>query len=433
MFKLSKYKNIFQDNLLRGTATLSSAAVLGQIITVLSSTILTRLYSPEDFGVQAVFLSVLAPIAVLASLRYEWAIVLPKHNKTALYLLLACFLSTIGVSILALIVVSVWGSYLVEATNLEAIEPFLLIIPPATLMLGFYQSLNYWFLREKNFSEIAKTKLSQSLSTSFAQISLGWVISGPVGLLIGAILNSSVGTIRLLSITLNKYAKELSEISLKQMIVVCVKYYKFPVFSVWSSLINSAGLVTPVFMLSHFYSIEDVGSFSLAQRLIAIPITVIGKSIFQVFLSDAPRLVVENPRKLKEKYISTTLILIAIASLISAVFWFSPVLFPIFFGNEWQQSGALARFMIPFFISSFAVSSLSILDWLDRQNWMFYWNTIRFVFIALGFYVAGLRMVSLNQSILMFSYLTTALYVCLFMLNLLAIKRIESHKALEVN
>jgi hypothetical protein len=59
-FSLRKYIDGFLNYLAKGgflkaIAKLSGATVLGQIISVLSSIILTRLYSPADFGVLGVF------------------------------------------------------------------------------------------------------------------------------------------------------------------------------------------------------------------------------------------------------------------------------------------------------------------------------------------------------------------------------------------
>lgn len=426
--KHTNIRKALKGDFFKGAATLGSVTVLSQIISFSASIILTRIYSPKDFGIQAIFASILSQIAVLASFRYEWAILLPKRKNTAFNLLFLCFISSIGVSGITLAIILLWGSYFAQLDNIKEVEPFILMLPLAILMTGVYQALNYWFLREKNFNEIAKTNISQSLSTSSTQIILGSAIPGPFGLLIGTTLNPSVGAIRFLSITLSSCVQALKETSIQEITKTGKTYYRFPTFSLCSSFINSAGLLAPIFMVSHFYTISDVGSFALARRLMAIPIGVIGKSVFQVFLSNATSLISENPKRLRKQYLDITVILLFIALLISFFLWFSPLLFPVFFGDRWHESGIIVRCMIPFFISSFAVSSLSILDWLNKQNWMFVWNSTRLLAVFSGFYIAGIYQIPLSYSIFIFSCITTFLYIGLFTLNLLAINNIIATK-----
>jgi len=70
-------------------ATGSSAA---RAVGVVSVPIITRLYTPEQFGHFALFLSFIALLTPLASLRYSAALPLPRRDRSAVALLLACLL-----------------------------------------------------------------------------------------------------------------------------------------------------------------------------------------------------------------------------------------------------------------------------------------------------------------------------------------------------
>jgi O-antigen/teichoic acid export membrane protein len=69
---------------------LGSATVLGQLIGLIVMPILARLYTPADFGIYQLFISILTFIAVNACFSYSSAINLPKKNEDAVNILLFC-------------------------------------------------------------------------------------------------------------------------------------------------------------------------------------------------------------------------------------------------------------------------------------------------------------------------------------------------------
>ena len=62
---------------------LVTGTTFAQIIAVLASPLLTRLYGPEAFGFLALFTSITSIIGVIACMRYELAIMLPKTDEEA--------------------------------------------------------------------------------------------------------------------------------------------------------------------------------------------------------------------------------------------------------------------------------------------------------------------------------------------------------------
>ena len=60
------------------TLKLVTGTTLAQIISVLASPLVTRLYGPEAYGLLALFNLITSIIGVIACMRYELAIMLPK-------------------------------------------------------------------------------------------------------------------------------------------------------------------------------------------------------------------------------------------------------------------------------------------------------------------------------------------------------------------
>ena len=90
----SKPNSPFASDILK----LVSGTAFAQIITILASPILTRLYSPEAFGFLAIFISITSIVGVIACMRYELAIMLPKSDEKAANLLALCLLSVVAIS-----------------------------------------------------------------------------------------------------------------------------------------------------------------------------------------------------------------------------------------------------------------------------------------------------------------------------------------------
>ncbi len=65
----------------RSVALVTTGTALGQGLVLVSAPLLTRLYTPTDFGVLAVYGSIVSLVAVAASLRYELAIALSRHDR----------------------------------------------------------------------------------------------------------------------------------------------------------------------------------------------------------------------------------------------------------------------------------------------------------------------------------------------------------------
>jgi O-antigen/teichoic acid export membrane protein len=193
-------------------------------------------------------------------------------------------------------------------------------------------------------------------------------------------------------------------------------------------LCNSAGLIAPTLLLLWFYDSKTVGSFALAQRVTSIPTTFIGNSISQVFLANASSLIREDPCELKRLYSRSSVLLLGISLLIGFGLMFSPLFFPLLFGEKWQESGIMVQYMTVMFVPSLCIAPLTLLEWLQKQHWFFAWNLIRFVLVCLGFWLAHLANWSATVSIAVFSLIMTIMYVLLLIINWYAINlRIAQH------
>lgn len=339
---------------------------MGQSIVVLTSPLLTRLYSPEDFGLLAVYSSLLATIGVVASLRYQLAIPLPESDEKAAHVVVLSLLVVLAVSLLTAIVVLFWGSFITTLTNTPALTDYMWLLPIGLLLMGTYEVFNYWTIRTKSFSAIARTKLSQS--GSMVAVQLGGYALGPLALLLGRIFGYAAGTTILVMLAVRNRWTDFRAVTIRGVIQSAGRYRRFPIYSTWGAAFNTAGVQLPPLLFAALFSSSVAGIYMLAHRVLAMPMTLIGKSIADVFFVDAVNAKRENRLAPLVAGIHEKLAHIAMPPALILVL-IGPELFSLVFGSNWRQAGEFAQFMAPWIYLVFVTSPLSMLfSILEKQT-----------------------------------------------------------------
>jgi O-antigen/teichoic acid export membrane protein len=406
----------------RSVAVLAGGTALGQAITVLVSPILTRLYTPEDFGVLAIYSSILGILSVGASWRYELAIPLPERDEDAVNLVAL----SLGIVVLMTLVVGL-GTWLLENhivhwLNAPDLRAYLWLLPIGMLLVGSYQVFNYWAVRKQAFRVIAKTRLYQGFGAALTQIVCGFLKSGPVGLITGQIVGQSAGIVILASL-FRKPGFRIPQV--KSVEHVAKRYVRFPKLSILPAFVNAVGLQLPIIVLNTFYGNEVTGWFSLAQKVFGIPLSIISSATSQVLFGQAA-----NHRRSRYEMESLFWKAIRQQSLLSLplilLIPLTPILFPLVFGYIWQESGVYAAVWLPSLIANFIASPTGgFLDILERQDLFLVREVSRLVVLG-G--VTAISMLLRVHPLIMLSMLSGAMVIFAFIyagLSFYAIKRGE--------
>ena len=192
-----KLSELRSNSFLRSVSVLVSGNVVGQAILAVALPVATRLYSPADFAVLAVFTGVLSILSVAACLRFELAIALPERETDALNVLgLAILIALLFAAVVAVPAIAV-PVQLAELLNRPDLAVWLWMLSPALLLAGCHSALQFWFVRVKSFRPIAGARIGQSCAVVGTQITLGSLGIAPAGLLIGQVFNSGIGCLSL--------------------------------------------------------------------------------------------------------------------------------------------------------------------------------------------------------------------------------------------
>jgi O-antigen/teichoic acid export membrane protein len=372
----------------RAVVTLASASAGGQLIMLAAIPFLTRLYTPEDFGVFAVFSALMSVVLVISSLRYELAIPLPQSQKSASRLLVIALAINLVVALMALCIVALFRSKIAEWAETPALETFLWLLPLAIITGGTYKALNFWAIRNKGYQKIAITKLTQSISNVLAQMLGGVSGVGGIGLILGQVIGQSVGITRL--------SKGLSirnlrlDTSRKHSIALLARYRKFPKYDVPAAGVNALSAQLSNVAMAVVFGPVAAGLFYLADRILAVPMSVISQSISQVFLGQAKEDIASG--QFYKRVRNVSIYLTAIASVVSILTMVlaAPV-FQFLFGESWHASGLFASWLVWGLSMQFIYSPLSmVLVATERQGVNFLIHCLILSLKILVFIVSGL-------------------------------------------
>ncbi|MER5078869.1 oligosaccharide flippase family protein, partial [Providencia stuartii] len=350
---------LLKNPFLRRVSLLVGGTAIGQFISVISLPILTRLYSPEAFSNLAIYVSILSLLTAISCMRLEIAIPLPKSNKIAAALCTLSIISTISFSILITLVILYLPDLFIILTD-NKIKNFIWLIPLGVLAVGIYNALQYWSTRNKKFNLISKTRITQSIGGNSIKLGSGFLFNGSItGLILGQFLSQSVGFISLgLSLIKNDW-NIFKKLKFNHLKIALKRYDKFPKYSILEAFANIGSIQIPILIIASYYITSETGYLMIAMQILAIPMTLIGSAVSQVYLADASQYFHQG--KLKQFTRRTIINLSKLAFfplLLTAII--SPFAIPYILGDEWQRTGILISWMVPWFFMQFITSPISM-------------------------------------------------------------------------
>ncbi|SRR5579871_4248822 len=372
----------------RSVSVLAGGSALAQVLAIVASPILTRIYRPSDFGVLQVFLSVMTLAVVASAGRYELAILLPEDEQSAIDVLAVaiCCVGIVTTIIAAIVFVSSY--HWVLPASLSVLRGYLWLLPISVFGGGLYQVLSYWAMRHNGYPQVAKSKLTQASAQVATQLGIGFLVHSAFGLLLGDAIGRAMGSGRFFRDLWRDSSDRIRAIRPSRMIKVAERYRDYPLVSMWGALINSSGLALPSLFLAQYYGAQSTGWFALVNRVLGVPFAFIGLSISQVYASKAAKLSKSDPKHLMHIFLKTTRHMLYLGLAPCLLFMiFAPSFFQLAFGHGWREAGEYARSLTIMFYAGFINSPVQFtLNVLEHQRAQLAWDISRFVltFIALA-------------------------------------------------
>ena len=361
---INRFKN---NTYVANVAILASGTVFAQAIILIFSPLLTRLYTPENFGMVAVFMAVVSAILPGITGKYEVAMVLPKKNLHAVELFgIAIWFGLITSSVFFLVIIVLQGQLLVWL-NSPGLAGWILLAPLVLLINGLFILGGYNANRHLEYKLMAKSKLIQAIVMISINLILGFIGVGFVGLLMGNILGLLIAFIFIVYKQRN-VLRNLNFRLTKRKYVLARRYIDYPVYNASTGILDGITVGLPIFFLAHYFSADIVGYYALVVRVMNAPIGFISTAVSQINLKKVVDLV--NSGNLVEPYLHKVAAILFLLALfpVSVLILYGPELFSLIFGENWIEAGRYAQILSWSLIVQFVASTLSSTLGATRNN-----------------------------------------------------------------
>jgi len=407
MLGSDKTRGFFKNSLI-----LMAGTAMAQLIPLLLSPILSRLFSPADLAVFGLYSNAVSMFAVVFTLRYEMTIVLPKERRDANNLVGLSVLIAIGLGILFLIPCFFLNDWICHQLKNKDFHTWLYLVPLSMTLVGIYQAFNYFLTREKAFTGSAINRITQKVGEGSTNLAAGY--SGIHGGLALGDLTGRAAVVVMAYFQALKAGFQFNEIHWKEMKVLAKRYWEFAVIGTGPALLNSISLNLPIFFISSFFDGDSTGQFNWSRMFLAFPLSIISANIAQVLLQRISEQ--RNAGKPVMKEIRKIFLMLITASVSLAIIlqFTAPWIFSTIFGAKWMIAGKYSAILAIAFAARFAVSPMNVVfTAFEKVRAFSLWQIFYAVLIASMYF---LRHLSMEQFLWAYTLIDLISYsVCLLL------------------
>lgn len=370
--------------LVRNAIIVAASAAGGQGIILLGMPLLSRLYSPADFGAFGTYAAVATALITIACLRYESAIPLPREEGDGLRLVVLSVLIAAVMALAIAAAVPLAREMVMSRTGSQMLGSWLWLLPVTVFAGAFYQVMALWCVRTSAFTTIARTKVTQGTSGLALLVGLGLMGATAAGLLIGDLLSRSAGSLQAARLVLAQYLKAPVSLAWPEMRRLAVTYARFPLVATVSSLVNVASIVVAPPLFAVLYGVETAGALFLAQRVVGAPVLLVSGAVSQVYFGAAARDRREEGSDARALFLFGARRLALLGGVVITVgVLTAPWAFPTLFGANWGEAGRFAQLLSISAGVGLVVSPLSQVVYVaERQSAQLVGDVLRLILCA---------------------------------------------------
>ena len=397
-------KFLKDHNLIKNVSLIAGGTVFSQLIGVVFTLLVARLYSPKDYGTMNVFMSVIGILHIGAILTYEKSIPIVRHDDAAKTMVIDCLKILLVTSAIVFFVCLVLPVDCFAKLNIAVIYNYRFAIPVAMFLTGLYTIFTQWAYRRRNYSIIPQTQILQSLVGGLVK-ALGGLISPHVFWLIsGTIVNEFCGVSSLIR---QAFRDKVFVCLSNDGVGVLKEQYRFPLYMLPNDIINAFAVSGPVLILAYLYDTTVCGYYGLMNTVINLPMNLVCMSISKVVYAEAAHLTSDNAIAIRDLCVKVTKYVAFGAILPLAILYvWGPELFSLVFGEKWHVSGEYAKLMIGYFwVYSIVLPIGRVMEVFSKQWIGLATNVIRAFLLVIAVYLfksfsAGVETVVLSLSLI---------------------------------
>ncbi|HBI8813295.1 TPA: type 8 capsular polysaccharide synthesis protein Cap8K [Staphylococcus aureus] len=376
---------------------------IAQVILIITTPIITRLYSPTEFGEFTIFSNIAMILIPIINARYDLLIVNTKNDRSANILSQISFLISLLI-LLILIPIFAISAWLYPNFILDFI--FIIIM---LLLVSLTNIFTNYLNKERKYKVLSLINVFRAGSMALLQIIFGLLALGSLGLIIGFSLSYIAG----ITLGYKTFKKHFNIVRDKEETKALFLENKNQlVYSTPSILLNSLSFSVVVFFIGILYTNTEVGIYGMAIRVLGIPVTIISLGLSKIFMQQANDYYIEhgNFRNLLLKF-SSILVIVSII-LYVPLYLFSEELVNILLGHSWVDAITVIKIVIPLFVIRLIVSTVSLsVIVLQKQQLELILQALFLIGTTVTFVISKmlnltfLNFVSINTVVLIVSYM----------------------------
>ena len=418
---------IMHSQYVKNLFVLTTGVGLSQLIPLLLLPLLTRFFSPAEFGVLALFLAVIQLLSIVATFRLEMAVLLPKKDSDAAILCLISFfilLTSVLLISLIFLILSVCGvldsiKNTLFNNNVHELGAFLIyLLPLGVLFMGCYNILYSW----SNRLELYKNMTYSHLAHSFFSTPLAIMLSFSSLQFIALILGQIIGRLFACLLLIRSFFNIIGEISDSGLInkskELLSKYRKFIFFETPHSILNFIAQKYIIVFFTAFFGLLTVGVFDLVDKILGKPLGVISNSFKTVFYK---RL---TTAKDKLSIFKKSILLMTVISLVlTTPFYLMPdTFFVLLLGQEWTDVGKYIQLICPLLFSRFIFNVITpAISYTLQNHFLLIWQIFYMVCLVLLFSV--IQEFHVEKVLFLYSIFGALMYALLGLIAFLVLKK----------
>lgn len=349
-----------KSSFIRNVFLLTIGTILAQSISIAVAPVLTRIYSPSDFGLFALYMGFVSLVSVVATGRYELSIILPKYNKDSKHIVSLSIIFVLFTSLISLFGLIVY----------DVFSDFVLIfysIPLIVIFISINNIFDKYNNRLKNYKLMSIQRLIKVLVESAISISLAVAFALETGLIVGAVCGYFVSLIVMFYVNFKSFKNDSYKVNQSKMKALAIKYINFPKYNMPHALLNTFSGNIAIFLIPVFYGNVTLGLYAFGLKMVQAPLGLLSGSIFNVLAQKMAESHI-NRRKIKGMVLKVFYKLVLISALMIPFFIIIDDLFSFVFGERWREAGKYIQVLSPWIILVFIASPFSTIPQIYNKQ-----------------------------------------------------------------
>ncbi len=352
---LLKERSVYLKNI----STLVAGTAIAQAISLAAAPVIARMYTPAEIGTFTFLISLAGGISLIASLRYEMAIILPEKRADSVNIMFLSFLLSAAVTMVSLVFILLETRYdLCGMGNKYFRYRWIAMLPGLIFFLSASSIFQNWLNHNREYRLLSISKVVNSAGNNLTTLLLGLAATGVFGLWFGNFSGVFLTIIVFAVILIIRYREDLKLLNFKSLNKLAWRYRHFPLANTPQVIVDMTQVYGPIYLMSIFFSNTVLGFYSMSMRMLQAPMWLIGTSIGQIFYKDAAEYFIQNGN-IKKPVIRTIKIAMVISLPVMTVLLVAgPWVMSLIFGQQWREAGVYARILAPWMFFDFIRSTI---------------------------------------------------------------------------